>query len=554
MKKKHFAFVTALVLCLGLLPAPALGAGSGTVTIDRDTFPDDAFRAVVQTLPGAEDGVFTSAELEKVTELQCNDRGITDLEGVDEFTSLRVLNCAGNHLTRLDVGGMPALVTLDCSRNFTLRELEADRCPALTTLDCTRNILTKLDVKGDPALRVLLCSCNWLPELNLSEVPALEELYCDENELIDLDLTRNPALTTLECYDNCMWELDVSQNRAISSLSADFMSYNMTIWVPAEGFTLKSLSLNPQAAGNLTGGSVNPNGIFTFAEGSDTATFLYMRNTVTLKKELTPVTWTATTAENAELTMTTDHRGRLSAVVKLPAGEDDLWVTVPMDKVTPGTVAIEVERDGSEDLMPTSYPVENGLRFLADDGMQVKLEDRTRRFYDVAHYEWFRPYVDFVSARKIFVGILPREFAPQTPMTRGMIVTVLRSLLDESAEKPAAFPDVKPEDWYAEGAAWAAEAGVAVGYPDGRFGPNDPVTREQLALMLYQAMGAPAVREEQLTFADRADVSPYALTAIRWAVQNGVLSGVGENRLNPGGTATRAEGAAMLMAYVKLMG
>ena len=491
MKKNYLAFGAALALCLGLLPVSALGAERADLSITKSTFPDAGFRSVVEALPGGEDGVFTPSELRGITELQCAGQDIVSLEGVRYFSELEVLNCADNRLL----------------------------------------------------------------ELNVSGNPKLTQLYCDSNELIELDVSQNPALTQLDCSFNYLQELDVSRNPKLESLSVDIMSHDMALFIPARGVALTELLGLWESPAEVDGGMVDKAGHFTFNEGAEEASFRYMRNTVTLKKPMEPVTRTLTTPEGAVLEVTTDHRGRVSARVQAPENWSGGAVTVPLADPTPGTVAVAVEEEGVERVLPTSYPVKDGVRFPVQGDMEVKLADRTRRFYDVAGFEWYRPYVDFVSARKLFTGVAWGEFAPDLPMTRAMLAVVLRGMDEDKTPGPnAGFPDVAEGAWYADAVSWAARRKIVSGYPDGRFGPEDPITREQLALMLYNCAGAPAVQSEKLPFTDSGSVSGYARTAVDWAVQNGLLCGVGGNRLDPGGEATRAMVAAMLMRFVAVIG
>lgn len=113
------------------------------------------------------------------------------------------------------------------------------------------------------------------------------------------------------------------------------------------------------------------------------------------------------------------------------------------------------------------------------------------------------------------------------------------------------FPDVEDGAWYAEAIAWAAEQGIVGGYGNGQFGPNDSITREQLAVMLYRYAGSPTVPDLPLNFTDASEVSEYALGAMRWAVGEGIINGIGNGLLSPKGKATRAQVAAMLMRYCK---
>ena len=107
------------------------------------------------------------------------------------------------------------------------------------------------------------------------------------------------------------------------------------------------------------------------------------------------------------------------------------------------------------------------------------------------------------------------------------------------------------DSWYASAVAWAAEKGIVSGYGDGRFGPNDLITREQLAIMLWRYAGSPAPSAQALDFPDAGSASGYALEALRWAVENGIISGYGSGQLAPQGLATRAQVAQMMKNFLE---
>ena len=113
------------------------------------------------------------------------------------------------------------------------------------------------------------------------------------------------------------------------------------------------------------------------------------------------------------------------------------------------------------------------------------------------------------------------------------------------------FSDVDAEAWCAGAIRWAARQGIAGGYGDGTFGPNDPIRREQLAVMLWRYSGSPAATNKELHFNDEAEISGFALEALGWAVENGILNGYGDGRLGPKGQATRAQVAQMLKNFIE---
>ena len=173
-------------------------------------------------------------------------------------------------------------------------------------------------------------------------------------------------------------------------------------------------------------------------------------------------------------------------------------------------------------------------------------------FVDVAPDAWYFDAVRYAYENSLMVGTSPNAFSPNGMTTRAQIVTILWRLVDSPAgEAPVDFADVDPAAWYGEAVRWAAGQGIVGGYGNGNFGPNDPVTREQLAAILYrfaQHMGYDTEGQADLSgFTDLAQVSTYAREAMAWCVDAGLLSGTSPTTLSPRGQATRAQTAAVLM-------
>ena len=113
------------------------------------------------------------------------------------------------------------------------------------------------------------------------------------------------------------------------------------------------------------------------------------------------------------------------------------------------------------------------------------------------------------------------------------------------------FSDVVSDAWYSEAVAWAAARGIVSGYGNGLFGPGDNITREQLAVMLWRYAGSPAATNKELHFSDAGEASNYALDALLWSVEDGIINGKGGGILDPKGLATRAQVAQMLKNYLE---
>ena len=177
-------------------------------------------------------------------------------------------------------------------------------------------------------------------------------------------------------------------------------------------------------------------------------------------------------------------------------------------------------------------------------------------FLDVSRTDWFYYDVRYVCENGLMNGTSRNRFSPYGTATRGMLVTILYRMENEPrCFGSAAFSDVKPGAYYEKAVVWASQNGIVSGYTDGTFRPDAPVTREQLASILYRytlyrGQDVSAGETTSLTgYGDAQAVSSYALPAMRWACGTGILQGA-NGKLNPSGLATRAQLAAMLHRYL----
>lgn len=172
-------------------------------------------------------------------------------------------------------------------------------------------------------------------------------------------------------------------------------------------------------------------------------------------------------------------------------------------------------------------------------------------FRDVAEGTWYYDAVRFAYQNSLMSGTSANTFAPNTRLSRAMLAQILYN----KEGKPQGidgkdFPDVAAGAWYANAVKWAGAQGIVAGYGDGRFGPEDDITREQLATMLWRYDGSQQITDTQLDFRDAGEISSYAKAAMQWAVKNGVIGGKGNKVLDPKGFATRAEVAQILKNYL----
>ncbi len=172
------------------------------------------------------------------------------------------------------------------------------------------------------------------------------------------------------------------------------------------------------------------------------------------------------------------------------------------------------------------------------------------QFADVKPDAWYYGAVKYAVDNGLFYGTSDTAFSPDGDMTRGMLATVLYRLAKEPTTTAGdLFGDVADGKYYTEAIAWAAENGIVVGYGNNRFGPEDFITREQLAAILWRYAGSPESAGSLAEVTDGGKAAKYAVPALQWAVEQGIVSGKGHGILDPTGKATRAEVAAMLLRY-----
>ena len=178
------------------------------------------------------------------------------------------------------------------------------------------------------------------------------------------------------------------------------------------------------------------------------------------------------------------------------------------------------------------------------------------QFADLTSGSWYYDGVHYALENGLMTGTSARTFAPDRPVTRAMLVTILWRLAGEPYGRVSPFEDVLPGSWYAQAVSWAYDKGIVTGVTATSFQPGAPVTREQLCAILcrYAALtGKNTAASASLdAFTDRAQVSAYAEASVRWALQAGLLTGVGDGRLAPRSGATRAQLAVLLQRFAGL--
>ena len=188
----------------------------------------------------------------------------------------------------------------------------------------------------------------------------------------------------------------------------------------------------------------------------------------------------------------------------------------------------------------------------------VVMRDAALPFTDVADTAWYADAVQYVYENGLMTGVSESEFGPDGTATRGQIVTILWRLAGSPVVNYAMrYADVDEGAWYGEAVRWAASTGVVTGYTESSFGPNDAITREQLAAILYryvktQGQGFTGMWYFPLRYDDAASISSWADEAMHWCVMKGLLNGTSETALSPRATATRAQLATILQRFCEL--
>ena len=176
-------------------------------------------------------------------------------------------------------------------------------------------------------------------------------------------------------------------------------------------------------------------------------------------------------------------------------------------------------------------------------------------FTDVRTNNWFAGAVEYVVNNGLFSGVSDTSFAPNEPVTRGMLVTVLWRAAGEPSASASAFADVPADAWYAKAVAWANVNGIVQGYDASTFAPDDRITREQLAVIFQRYAGFKGMetsgRGDLSQFGDTGALSNWAQEGVSWAVGAGLISGKGDGVLDPQGATTRAEAAAILQRFLE---
>ena len=243
---------------------------------------------------------------------------------------------------------------------------------------------------------------------------------------------------------------------------------------------------------------------------------------------------------------------------------DDVTITVSPDEaylldeltVTANGKEVEVKDngDGTYTFKMPSADAKIVVTFAEDPDWEPEPEEPAMPFTDVNDNDWFYDVVLYAYDNGLMTGVSATEFAPNQTTTRGMIVSMLARLEGVTSAEDAGFADVADNDWYATAVNWAASVGVVNGYEDNTFRPNAPITREQMAAILYNYADYKgydvSARADLSDYADAASISSWAEDVLAWANAEGLINGMTATTIDPQGATTRAQTAAMFERFL----
>lgn len=252
--------------------------------------------------------------------------------------------------------------------------------------------------------------------------------------------------------------------------------------------------------------------------------------------------------------------GTLKTNTKWAVEDERVYITAVPDKGYELTWLSVKAEDGTRVDVYEALKEDTYYFFMPDQAVTVSAifayDYPDMPFTDVNSNSWYFNAVEFVYNKGIMQGVSSTKFSPNGTVTRGMLVTMLWRMAGEPYVGGGSFDDVASGSYYATAVAWAAKNGIVDGYNSTRFGPNDAVTREQIATMLYRYakwLGYSTSGSSLAGYSDASSVSSWAKDAMGWAVKNSVVTGVTATKLNPASSATRAETAQMFMNFYEYL-
>ena len=317
--------------------------------------------------------------------------------------------------------------------------------------------------------------------------------------------------------------------------------YGDTVYVeitPKDGYTIDKISITD----SVTGKSVS------YTESSTEKNVYYF----TMPEH--PVLVKVEFKEGYSITVADTKYGKITVSEKNADEDDRITITVEPDYGYQLTWLSIKAKDGTKVSYSEGYTKNTYYFYMPDQDVTISatFSRGTLPFTDVKTTDWFYDAVSFTYNMGIMDGVETNKFSPSTTITRGMVVTMLWRMAGEPYASGTYFDDVSYGRYYTTAVAWSARNNIIEGSGANTFGVNDPITREQLAVILYRYakyMNYSTTTSSLYGYDDANKVSSWAKDAMGWAVRNGVIGGVTNTTLCPNNTATRAEVAQMFMNF-----
>lgn len=340
-----------------------------------------------------------------------------------------------------------------------------------------------------------------------------------------------------------------------------------------DGVTLYKVS---QSSPSSSGGRKDDTVVIKNPDGSSTTvTQNKLTGTVTKVTQM-PNGTTVTEKTEKDGTVTTTEKRKDGTTVNTVTGEDGTTkseiklsekksteITVPVKNADNITKITVTDKDGNKTVITEFEKTQTGIKLTVSDDCTVEISNESKeegktRFADILGH-WSESAVQYMIENGLMNGVSETEFAPDSTLTRAMLVTILyRAAGLPAVNKAALFSDVSADSYYSDAVIWAQQNAIVFGITENEFAPEENITREQIATILYRfakAMGYDLSYGEDTdisSYADAKDISEYALEAVRYAVGKGLLKGKTDSSLNPRDNATRAELATMIQRFLKM--
>jgi len=436
----------------------------------------------------------------------------------------------------LDAKGLTDLGSLKCQNN----QLDAISAlpPNICEIDCSSNLLTALPTLPQK-LSELRCYDNQLTAL--PDLPSgIRDLWCDNNRLASLPALPS-TLLWLFCGNNQLTALP-SNLPNLRTLNCD---YNQLTALPELPYNLERLICSnnrltalPALPPNLMQFWCFDNQLTALPDLPSSIQELFCNNNLLAALPPLPINMRWLRCDDNQLT----------ELPRLPPGLSALYCNNNQLTALPALPNALTHLDCSNNRLFAQPSLPYSMEYYSFWPQQHALNP----FADIKESDWFYGSVMYAYRGGLFGGVSATEFDPGAPMTRAMFATVLARLDgadSESGPWKSEFADVAGGDWYYDAVMWAADNSIVSGVGDGRFGPNEPVTREQMAVMLvnyFRYIGADLkTTEAENVFADDGRISDWAKGAVKSVRQAGIIGGKPGNLFDPQGNATRAEVAAI---------